>query len=624
MHGIRISVVENRLEKRLPSGEREAAFSYMSRLAASHHNNVSDFGIDMEISFPKVTKGSTVEIERLAILGGIDADDLTAWTPHFEGRGVHWFRGEVFHPKGIKETTIRGCPVCLRDDAAESMAPPHEAMQIRGHWLPRHVVLCLKHLHPLVPLWTQSQESNRYDTVSNFKSVAPAVLSGSLDRPVRESRPFDHWIEARLTKGRSEGWLDGFGLHAAAHFCELLGRAVQAIKIPKWMKLHEEDRWLSYSIGYDLASQGEDHVRQVLTELQEIIGTAHDGPKKKFGDLYDRLARDLTSEDYAPFRDLLRSHIAETWPMGPGDELMGEPVQVRRKHSVLTAAREIGMDPRRLRKLLVEAGFVRSADEGREDAWELFDARSAEEFLYSLNRHVSALDLQNALQISRSQFELLRADGIFEPDIAGEDHKPLWDLAKARAYLDGLLVGAEAIYVPMHQWHDLPKASQRLRIMPGQILRMIETRQITRIGRHLSRDGYAAILIDLAEVERCLQRPRAKGMSIETFAKSVGLKPSPANTMVRNGFIPSTIGQNPKTHADQRYLTAEDIAEYHKTFTTLRNLALLLGQSWQSLTFRLKDANIAEFSPDGRDFGAVFAWRDIELTLLCRWPRQQH
>ncbi|MBC7477631.1 MAG: hypothetical protein H7317_06000 [Pseudorhodobacter sp.] len=91
---------------------------------------------------------------------------------------------------------------------------------------------------------------------------------------------------------------------------------------------------------------------------------------------------------------------------------------------------------------------------------------------------------------------------------------------------------------------------------------------------------------------------------------------------VRNGFIPSTIGRNPKTHAEQRFLTAEDIAQYHKTFTTLRNLALLLGQSWQSLTVRLKDANVAEFSPDGRDFGAVFAWRDLEQTLLCRWPRQ--
>ena len=67
------------------------------------------------------------------------------------------------------------------------------------------------------------------------------------------------------------------------------------------------------------------------------------------------------------------------------------------------------------------------------------------------------------------------------------------------------------------------------------------------------------------------------------------------------------MGQNPKTHAEQRYLAAEDIAQYHKTFTTLRNLALLLGQSCQSLTVRLKEASIAEFSPDGKDFGAVFA-----------------
>ncbi|MBC7735999.1 MAG: hypothetical protein H7245_01965 [Candidatus Saccharibacteria bacterium] len=213
---------------------------------------------------------------------------------------------------------------------------------------------------------------------------------------------------------------------------------------------------------------------------------------------------------------------------------------------------------------------------------------------------------------------------MFEPDIAGVDHKQLWDLAKARAYLDGLLVGADTIYLPMRQWHDLPKAAQRLRVMPGQILRMIEIRQITRIGRHQSRDGYGAILVDITEVELCLQRPKAKARSIETFAKSVGLKPSPANTIVRNVFIPSTHGQNRMTHADQRYLTAEDIAQYHRTLTTLRNLALLLGQSWESLTVRLKEANVVEFSPDGRDLGAVFAWSDLEHSLLCRWPRYVH
>lgn len=88
------------------------------------------------------------------------------------------------------------------------------------------------------------------------------------------------------------------------------------------------------------------------------------------------------------------------------------------------APREMGMDPRRLRKLLAKADFVHPTGGRRADAWELFAAKGAETFLKSLNRHVSALDLQSALHISRSQFDLLREDGPFEPDIAVDDHKP--------------------------------------------------------------------------------------------------------------------------------------------------------------------------------------------------------
>ncbi len=156
---------------------------------------------------------------------------------------------------------------------------------------------------------------------------------------------------------------------------------------------------------------GEAAIRSGLTQLQQLIGAPMDGPKKKFGDLYDRLAHDLTGEDYRPFRNLLRDHIATTWPLGPGDELMGEPVLERRVHSVLTAARDTGIDARRMRKLLAEAGWVRPAGEGREDAWELFDAVAAAPFLRSLGEGISALELQERLGISRSQFDLLRKDG---------------------------------------------------------------------------------------------------------------------------------------------------------------------------------------------------------------------
>ena len=162
--------------------------------------------------------------------------------------------------------------------------------------------------------------------------------------------------------------------------------------------------------------------------------------------------------------------------------------------------------------------------------------------------------MQKALSISRSQFELLREDGYLVPAVDGPDLKPLWNTRMARRFVERLLTGAEPIYVPMHQWSDLPKAAQRLKIRPGEIIRLIESGQVKRMGKHMTRDGYAAILVTLDEVERLLTRPEAPGISIAVFARQTGLKPAAATRLVRLGYTPSTEGHNPKTGAAQRFL----------------------------------------------------------------------
>jgi hypothetical protein len=65
-------------------------------------------------------------------------------------------------------------------------------------------------------------------------------------------------------------------------------------------------------MGFHFATRGEDAIRGILVELQQKIGLPSDWPKKKFGDRYDRLAHDLLSDNYRPFRTLLRDHIVAT------------------------------------------------------------------------------------------------------------------------------------------------------------------------------------------------------------------------------------------------------------------------------------------------------------------------
>lgn len=602
-----------RLSKAPQHGEGEPAFSYLSRVAAQYGVPTRDFAADMGLSFSRVIDGDPKHLTALAELTDTEPERLVAWSPIYFGNRSHGFRGHVMHAKAIKESVVRGCPDCLREDLERGTSAPERSPFIRGEWLFRPITLCAKHERPLSPLWRVSAKQDRYDIVPRMAEIASAIASGALDQKTREPNEFDLWIANRIAGRSSDIWLDQFSLYPAAHFCELFGRALWTVEIPKSQKFAPEEAHLAFWLGFEFAKDGESGVRLGLSSLQEFEGAPTDGPKKKFGDLYDRLTFDLTNEDYAPFRNLLRDHILKTWPLGPGDDLMGEPVLTRHLHSVLTASREYGIDSRRLRKLLVSAGVVRPVEQGRSDAWELFTPEDAEPVLSRLETLVSATDLQDALLISRMNFESLRKDGYFAPKLEGADHKPLWDLREARNFLDGLLQGAEPVYVPMHNWAYLANAAVRLRVSPGTIIRLIEEGRLHRVGKHVSRDGFPAILVTIDEVERLLDRPTAPGISIQVFAKQCGLKEVYLGRLMRMGHTPSTEGRNPKTGAKQRFLSTEDIEAFYARFITLRDLAVEHGMNWQALRHELAQRGIDPFSPDGEDYGAVFERDTITL-----------
>jgi hypothetical protein len=153
---------------------------------------------------------------------------------------------------------------------------------------------------------------------------------------------------------------------------------------------------------------------------------------------------------------------------------------------------------------------------------------------------------------------------------------------------------------------------------------MIESSRLQRVGKHLGRDGYSAVLVDRAEIERLLDRPADRGLSVELFAKTVGLRPKAAMQLIRGGHIPTIIALNPKTHVQQRFLSSGDVAAFHLRFVTLRRLAGLILVSWQTLRVSLLEADVFAFTLGGEDVGALFEWNAVETKFFCRWPHTRH
>lgn len=589
---------------------REPAFAFVSRIAAVGGVAAADFAKDIGLSFQKILDGDPETLTELARVINGTHEILTEWTPSKSGSIRRILKGERFPSRTLLAPQVRGCPLCLREDAENSGLPPHRAMFFRADWLIPHVTICLEHQHSLVPLWHDPAPFSRYDTAARFLDIVPPILEGRLEEDYRETTDFDEWFDARLVSNRQSTWLDRQPLHAAAVFCRLLGYALLRHENISPRDVAPGCDWGLYQMGFEVASQGKDAVLSALLGLNKLAEPRY-GPKAVFPVLYDRLSRDYKDDpDFEPFREILAEHLKHTWPLGPGDEIMGEPVTRRRLHSIRTASEETGIDPRRLRKMLAAAGL---ADANTPDAWAVFNAKEAARILEPLVEYMTAKSFAEAFKLSRSQFDLLVQDGILQPALADAGTKHIWDPRDGQAFIDRLWAGAETIQQAQHGWEHISKSAQRLKIRPGDIIRAIWDGRIQRIGRNAQFDGYRSVHVYHEEVVQVLGGEEPSAMSLELFAKTVGIgQPSHLNRLVRNGHTPATELRNPRTNALQLYITSEDSHAFHEKFVTLRTLAKVKGITWQKLAASLRKQGVSRFSPDGADYGNLFLKADTD------------
>jgi len=228
--------------------------------------------------------------------------------------------------------------------------------------------------------------------------------------------------------------------------------------------------------------------------LQLLPVAAKDGPKKIFPLLYDRLSHDYRDDpNFVLYRRILRDHVSETWPLGPGDELLGEAVMERRLHSVRTAALTTGIDQRRMRKMLEAAGVVPQASAGLPDHWEVFEATAVQTLLVDLTELDPAKEFAEFIGATRSQFDLLVRDGLLKPALTSHQVKAIWSPSAGVAFLASILSGATSLSQAPHKWVHLSHSAQRLKIGPGAIIEAIRDGRVSRVAKLADKRGYASV-----------------------------------------------------------------------------------------------------------------------------------
>jgi hypothetical protein len=133
-------------------------------------------------------------------------------------------------------------------------------------------------------------------------------------------------------------------------------------------------------------------------------------------------------------------------------------------------------------------------------------------------------------------------------------------------------------------------------------------------------DGFSDLRLRKSEVDRLAHPsdvPDAETLiTASVFGMSVGIKDKGRfRALIDAGHTSATSLRNPKTGMENIFVTAADMAAFHRHFVTMRTLSAETGRAIPELRADLKRAGVAVFSPNGLDFGRLFLREEVVAAL---------
>lgn len=576
----------------------------------------------MGVSFRRTMNNEPDALEPLARWGNLhptQVAELLSWTGEATGDVRTRFRGEIFGSRALRNPVMRGCPACLREDAQAHQGNPLEVMAMRGDWQLREVSYCLRHRQPLVPLWSERSPEKRFDIGAQLQEIIEDLLSGALDQPNEEPSEYEMWLDNRLSLGSDDSWLGRISLYAATTICRLLG--MELLRLERVEQLGEANQVRqAQAMGFAVLQAGPQALDASLARLAEAADGKLDEPRKAFGALFQKLSIGyLEDEAFAPFRRILRDQILAGWPVAGGQVVLGETLPTRRLHSLVTAARETGVGAKVLEQFLVEAGAL-APDDPRPNSRRTFDAQRYGALLDEIPTLVGSLTMRRAMGATKREFSALEREGVLSPRTRVAGIKAAWRIADGRALVEELQEKAIPVAAGDLVCETILRAARRREVGIRTIIASIRSGEI-RVGKQFGMDGFNGLCVWRADVDRLAKPAPVKERSLSgtvaaaAFGRAVGMRDKGLFlAFVKAGHTPTTEIKHPKTRQMQHRMTPEDEAAFHRRYLTPTTIESEFGLHRNTSLAILRAGEVARFSPDGVDYGAI--WLRSEAAPL--------
>lgn len=614
-----------RLAKRPVPKHRETLPSFVSRMAAMNGVGLRDFCVDMGFSIRKLINQDHEALEiivELAELAEEQLAELISWTGQKSGEVRMKFRDEVFVSRALRNPVIRGCPICLKEEALADPERPLRALTMKGDWQLREVSVCVRHAHLLVPLWEKSIPTDRFDITARLPDFLGDLQSGNLDQPNVPPSAYDRWLDGRLEDGRDETWLADQTLYAATTFCRLLG--IELERLANAPKLDEVASLRAAQIaGFKVAAEGPEAIAAALDKLAANATGSGDLPHKAFGAVYRELAwAHVNDAAFDTFKHIVWKRIIAIWPVAAGEKTLGFTLQERKLHSLATAAKEAGVGEFLLNQLLIEAGAYDSSDT-RPPARKTFDAVEHAALLAEAQTLVGPLAMQRAMGATKKQFKSLIEDGLLVPRTKISTVKSPWRLQDGLDFVETLGRLAPTVVSDESKWEPIQQAKKRTRLSVGSIIQAIRDGRLSA-ARFEGLTGYRSICVLKTEIDQlaaqCIEVQAKRSelppdvvCSAAAFGRSVGMRENQAfQRLAQGGHTPASVKVVSENGTERFYVTETDIEAFHQKFLTQNTMASEYAGFWRTLVEKLISRGVEPFTSDGESFGNLFLRVDVE------------
>lgn len=595
----------------ISAGREETPASFASRLAARNFVNARDLLRDFGLSFQHVVDGDEHAIRGLADLGGAEFEQLMPNAVRKIGT-MFSLRGQEITKPNIRRARVHVCPLCIQDDINSSDLPPGLAAYGRPEWVIGSIRTCSRHSVALVEVKNDLKPGELHDFTRNVAEAIPNVDRLADEVLRRPTSGLETYLLGRIEGHTDHPWLDALPFFVAAWTTEIVGAVAEFGKRVNMDTMTEEQRHLAGARGFEITKDGGAGLGKFMSKLkQEHVPKRRggaDGPQAVYGKLFMSFAQGLPDPAYDPVRDVMTQHILAHFPLGPGDELFGKPVEQRRFHSIRTASLAYSLHPKRLRKLIDAQGLLPNPT--ARDADVLFDAEIADRLFKREANSLSMKDVEKYINAPRPMAQVLFQAGLIRRHVTGiGEMNEVFFKSELDQFVADLYRRAEMVAAPNPEICDVATAAKRTNASTADVVRLILEGRLAWVGRRADANGVLGLLVNIDEVRPLTRLPELGGLTPADAVHELRVNSKVISGLLKTGALKTIVQRHPIKRNPQTVIPHEEIARFKEEYVSLFTLARAQGKHMPVLLRELKSAGVM---PAFDNVGATF-FRRTEL-----------